>query len=249
MLLCVNNIPAQKTINFQETPELSEDSIQKLILKYQAMGVDQLKDLFSQVKPDQSVEASIIGLPVQWREVSRTPAQVGDTRLWRIGEKVVKLSGSHKYEFIYLANAAPLAISDSNCLLIVSSAMLQITDGNDDALIGAMLHEMSHGIFAVKSVEIKKAFNAAIKEKDWLKADSLRKELALIEIECDLIAGKILHGSDYKVTRFADLQLRLQELEKELTPNRNVQWHPDAVLRKRALLELVANAGKNVAAK
>lgn len=231
----------QKVINFQTSPALDDADVRKLVEKYRTMDVASLKAQFAAVEPDTSIETAVAGLPDQWKSISRTAAQVGDARLWRVGEKAMKITGSRKYEFIYLANSAPLAVSDSNCVLVVTSAMLQLTDGNDDALLGVIIHETAHGMFAVRSVQIKKDFNAAIKVKDWAKADELRKELALLELECDLIAGKMLQESKYKVPRYADLQIRLEQIEAELKIPRSVQWHPLGEIRKKALLSLVNN--------
>lgn len=117
--------------------------------------------------------------------------------------------------------------------------MLQLTDGEDDALLGIMIHELAHGLFVPQSIEAKSKFNEAIKAKDWAKADEWRKNLALIEIECDLIAGILLKDAKYKVSMFADIQIKLQKAEEELKIARSVQWHPDGEVRKRALLELL----------
>lgn len=239
-------VNAQTVINFQTSPGLSDQEVQKLIVKYRTADIAELKMQFAQVKADQPVKDAVAGLPDQWKEISLSKAQVGETRLWLVGSKALKITTASDYEFIYLRNSAPLAVSDSNCLLLITSGMLQLTDGNDDALLGVMIHEMAHGLFVSRSTDAKMKFNQAVKAKDWVKADEMRRALALIEIECDLIAGRMLLEAKYKVSRYADLQVKLQEIENELKIARSVQWHPEGALRKRALLNLSAE-GSNLA--
>lgn len=236
------NVNGQTVINFQSAPELAGDDVARLVKKYQTADFNDLKAQFAQIKADQPIKDAVTGLPKQWKEISRTPAEVGESRLWLVGEKALKITTNPKYEFIYLKNAAPLAVSDSNCLLIITSGMLQLTDGNDDALLGVMIHELAHGLFVQESTAIKVKFNEAVKAKDWLKADQMRRELALVEIECDLIAGRMLQASKYKLSRYAEIQVRLQQIENELKIARTVQWHPDGELRKQTLLTLLGSA-------
>lgn len=235
---------AQIVINFQTAPSLPENDVRVLVEIYSEMSLDELQSEFGKIKADQTVKNAIAGLPALWQSITLTPAQVGETRLWLIGAKALKLTGSLKYEFIYLDNATPLAVTDSNCIMAITSGMMKLTDGNDDALFGVMVHEIAHGIFATNSVETKKQFNAAIKAKDYARAEELRKQLAMIEIKCDLIAGRIMQEAKYKVAKYADLQVELQQIEEALKVPRSVQWHPVGEIRKQALLGLKSNNDK-----
>lgn len=230
---------AQTVINFQTAPVLLDQDVQKLVKKYRDADLADLKGQFAKVVADQPVKDAIEGLPEQWKQLSRSPAQIGETRLWTVGAKALKITTNPKYEFLYINNDAPLAISDSNCLLLITRGMLRLTDGDDDALLGVMIHELAHGLFVPQTLEAKSKFNEAIKAKDWINADGWRRKLALIEIECDLMAGRLLKDSKYKVSRFADVQIKLQKAEDDLKIARTVQWHPDGELRKKVLLELL----------
>lgn len=247
-LLFAVNAPAQTGINLQAVPDLPKDEVQQLIDEYGSIPISDLLEQFNSVKADMPVKDALAGLPNQWLALTRTPAQIGDTRLWRVGSKALKLTGSN-YEFIYLENRSPLAASDSNCLLVVTSAMLSLTEGDDDALLGVIVHEIAHGIFAQDSVDTKIQFNAAIRAKDYIKADQLRKHLALTEIKCDLIAGRILREAKLKIARYAELHVTLQQVEEKMAAKRSLQWHPSGELRKQTLLTLFKNESTKLAKK
>jgi hypothetical protein len=242
----------QVVINFSTAPALTQNDVQTLVEKYQKMDIKILTGRLAEVKPDLTsgpgCKNAIAGLPDNWRSGLRVVSQVGDTRLWRIGEKAVKISGGQKYEFLYLDNLAPLAVSDSNCLMVVTSGMLRLTDNDDDALIGVMIHEMAHGLMTERSLSAKLKFNSGVRSKDYLSADNARYELAMIELECDLIAAKLLKESGRRIDGFAKLQLALEEAERKLNISPPVQFHPDGNVRKLALLSL-KTAQQDVAVK
>ena len=228
----------QVVYDFRKAPSLTEDDVRDLVRKYQEMDVKTLQNDLARVKPDRNAKQAIAGLPDDWKPLLRTVAQVGDSRLWLVGQKALKLSGSSKYEFIYLENRAPLAVSDSNVLLLISSEMLNLTQNDDDALLGTMFHELAHGLMVERSLAAKIRFNDAYRKKDYAAAEKARYELALIELECDLAAAKLLVSANRRIDGFARLQKILEAAEKDLNIAPAVQLHPDSDVRKRALLAL-----------
>lgn len=230
-------------IDFSVPPELNAAEIDQLVSFFKGKSIDELKQKFKTVRADQSVEISIANLPPEWIKFRKSFIQVpeSDRRLWTIGKLAVKITDNPDYEFVYLDNNTPLIVSDSNCVLVVTKGMLSLTDGKDDMLLGAIIHELAHGLFAELSVRTKIEFNQAVKDKRWFDADEKRKQLALIEIQCDLIAAKFLLDEGYKLHNFAEMQIILADLEKKLQIDRPVQWHPNPKIRKDAILKLSAN--------
>ena len=240
VIILLNIVTASQVLDFSVPPELRDEQVAQLVSFFKVQSVKELKQQFKMIRADQSVELSIANLPSEWMKFRKSFIQVpeADRRLWKIGKLAVKITNNPDYEFVYLDNDTPLIVSDSNCVLVITKGMLSLTEGKDDMLLGAIIHEFAHGLFAESSVRTKIEFNQAIKDKRWIDADEKRKQLALIEIQCDLIAAKFLLDAGYNLNNFAKMQIILADLEKKLQVNRPVQWHPVPKIREAAILKL-----------
>ena len=225
-----------KAIDFQASPTLSDEAIGELVNKYRLISVAELRQQLAAVKPDQSAAEALKQMPEQWKPMFKESQEVVDTRLWAIGNSVLKLTGA-KYDFVLMLNKTPLALSDSNSVLIVSTGMIR-TAQDEDGLEGIIGHEVAHGLLVQRTLTAKLKFNEALRAKNWAVADAARVELAKIEIECDLIIAKFMLADGESLASYERTLMSLERFEKDYQVEKKVQWYPESSRRVAALEQL-----------
>lgn len=228
----------QRVIDLAKSPELTIEDLQPAVNEISNLSADDLRTMLSNVKPDMSPEQAIKGLPDNLQKSMLD--QQSDRRLWSASNRAAKITTA-RYEFILINSPSPAAISDSNCLLLVTKGMLEKAN-NQDGLVGVIMHELAHGLYAAQTLQARLKFNKGVREKKAEMMFQARKELALIEIKCDLVAAKLMANARMNVPSYIEI-LNLLETYRNNDP---VQWHPVAPVRVKAI-NLLINSDASIA--
>jgi hypothetical protein len=203
-----------------KSPAVEESTVRLLAEKIVKKDI---RSIFSNVTPDCAIEKAVKALPrsVKSFEVNDILIQ---NRINFIFQQIKKQTGTHDYKFIIFSNPVPVIFSDSNCIIAISTGFLNLAK-DDDALFGAITHEISHGIYSIDSVVEKGIYNEAIQRNDQKAASEALNSLAQIEIKCDLLAAFVM----LKCKKNTDAYIQLLNVIPDL--ENSVNFHPDNKIR------------------
>lgn len=204
-------------------PERIEDS--RIIALIDEVKRKDLRSLFRSVTADKSMDSAEKHLPNEFQKVKLSHIE-SEMRMSRLIDAVRNIIGGPSYRPIIINYPLPFLMSDSNCLIVISTGALKFSD---DALIGAVGHELAHAAFAVDSLVLKAQFNEASKKQD---EGEMRKKicaLAEIELKCDVIAALVLSNLKKEVEWYGAFLDAIPDIAGE------VNYHPDNKTRQKCL--------------
>ena len=156
--------------------------------------------------------------------------------LKRVISPVQELYGRDKvYDIIVFRHSTPVMFSDSGVVLVISTGMLERAE-SDDEILGYVAHEIGHEYFSKYSVYSKYLLKL-IEEGGGETAlkNKLSEILALIELECDALAGLTLAYLGYNPMAFIEAMERVgQDF-----PNHSAGFHPPTEIRRRLVEQII----------
>ena len=175
----------------------------------------------SMMKPQAGDSAKIYeNLPVSWKKRfvdSNDKVQLIQAQI----KPALDLYGK-KYEISVIKFDKPFLMVDSDCVLIISTELLDIISSEDE-LIGLVMHEIAHSIFAEKTAGLHQAL------KDDRTREQAKKYLALAEYSCDAIAVRSMLYLNRQPLKFLELVVRTERSYK--TDDSETSYHPPATER------------------
>lgn len=215
-----------------------------LVLKYENVSYKDILVSLNAVKVYGDADYVLKLIPEQWKPflIRREVTPIQYEFLYKYCGELNRITGIH-FQLILLDLKEPYLASDSGFVFITTTGFAELSYRKQELLM-ALLHEVIHQIFVKKTLEHKILFNQAIKSKEYKKAQNELKELAKIEIECDLMAT-ILYKENFKEPNLDEYFLLLRKLEEyQLKSNVNKKtktpcFHPRAEQRIEAIKKLL----------
>jgi len=212
--------------------QVGDQDVNDCITAYRNETVDALKRRMPPLATNPAFRESIHrGLPP-----AVVKAKIDDPEVTKqlriIFEPLLALYGrSQAYDLIIVKNSAPLMMSDSGVVLVVTTGMIQQAT-SDDELLGYAAHEIGHEYFVFYSVESRHLIQT-ISERGKERALHRRMEemLSLIELQCDAFAAITLARLNRNPLEF----IRGIERVEQHYSQQNWNGHPFVELRRRVV--------------
>jgi len=210
--------------------QITEQDVNDVIAAYRTQTVETLRQRMPPpAGPQTFIESVLRNLPADVLK-----QKVNDTRLTdklRIILKPVFELYGRNYELVIVKNKAPLMMSDSGVVLVITTGMIEQAT-SDDELIGYAAHEIGHEYFVFYSVESRHLMQTISEQGNEI---ALRRRLAeilaLIELQCDAFAAISLARLNRNPID------SLKGLERAESAYSNYSWanHPPVAMRRKVI--------------
>jgi Zn-dependent protease with chaperone function len=125
-------------------------------------------------------------------------------------------------------------MSDSVATLVISTGLLQRAP-TDDALLGAVAHEIAHEFYARRLRELKQQYLLLSASGDAIPMQRTRVEVAELELDCDAFAAMTLAVIGRNPKEFSNLLIAIsKDFNEQVAPD-----HPSADLRAKFITGIV----------
>ena len=224
--------------------EIPREDFQKIVAEYHSASPESFVHTWMRTLPApatanaslhpeiiKNLPAPIAKLRVNDNELEEEIAQV-------LGPVLSQYNRGRSYQIIIIQYPTPAIIFDSVATLVISTGMLFHAE-SDDALLGAVAHEIAHELYAKRLRDLRQKYQLLSRDPDnggLLHATLV--SLAEVELQCDAFAAVTLSVIGRNPKEFAKLLLDLSsDFHEDIATD-----HPSAEIRAKLISAIVPQA-------
>jgi hypothetical protein len=222
------------------TTSIPKDDMKKIIAQYRSRSTESfVNDWMRRMPPPATTNAA-----AHKEIVEKLPAQIAKLRIadrdleeaiTQVLAPVLSQYGrSRSYQVVVINYSVPTIMTDSIATLVISTGLLQRAP-SDDALLGAVGHEIAHEFYARRLRELKQQYTLLATSENGPATETTRIEIAKIELDCDAFAAMTLAVIGRNPNEFSSLLTGIsKDFKEQLAPD-----HPSADLRAQFITSIV----------
>jgi hypothetical protein len=223
------------------TVTIPKEDLNKIIAAYRAETPTSFVEGWMRKLPapatrDASVHPELItSLPSELTKLRVDDKQLEETITQVLGPVLSQYDRGRSYRIVVIRHPTPSILFDSMATLVITTAMLDRVD-SDDALLGAVGHEIAHELNAKRLRELRRQFQTVLTSSDSTMAlNTVLIKLAELEFDCDAFAAMTLAAIGRNPAEFANL---LQSIAKEFHDELALD-HPSVEIRAKVITSIV----------
>ncbi len=223
------------------TVTIPKEELNKIIATYRAETPESfvsgwMRKLPSPATRDASVHPELItSLPSEITKLRVDDKQLEETITQVLGPVLSQYDRGRSYRIVVIRHPTPSILFDSMATLVITTAMLDRVN-SDDALLGAVGHEIAHELNAMRLRELRRQFQTVLMSSESTMAlNTVLIKLAEVELDCDAFAAMTLAAIGRNPAEFVNL---LQSIAKEFHDELALD-HPSVEIRAKVITRIV----------
>jgi hypothetical protein len=230
------------------TASVPKDDLKTIIAQYKSATPETLVHQWMRTMPppataNASFHPEIIrNLPPEVAKLRIDNKELEETVSQVLGPVLSQYNRGRAYRIVIIGHATPSILFDLVATLVITTGMLNRVE-SDDALLGAVAHEIAHELNAASLRDLRKRYQvlAASSPTDVLLQQTLI-QLAEVELDCDAFAAMTLAVIGRNPKEFANLLLGInKDFHEQLATD-----HPPAQIRATLITSIVPDAALKV---
>lgn len=238
LLLVVSLTIAAQNVS---TTTIPKDDQKKIIAQYHAQSAESfVHDWMRQMPAPATTNAAahpeiLASLPSEIAKLRIADQELEEAVAQVLGPVLSQYGRGRSYQIVVINYDAPTIMSDSVTTLVISTGFLQRAP-SDDALLGAVAHEIAHEFYARRLRDLKQQYRLlSAASENGAAMEATRVQIAKLELDCDAFAAMTLAVIGRNPKEFSDLLVGIsKDFHEQIAPD-----HPSTALRAQFITSIV----------